>query len=105
MPADYEELRRAAEAATPGPWVGKPTIASDEHILVAWAESASGPGWANAPLWYVVRASDGKMRVECLQPKEQTAAMAAYYRTSNCVSAEMTALVRNHVLRRKEPTP
>lgn len=52
------------------------------RIVAAWAESASGPGWANAPVWVLVRERDGTLRLDCLQPSEQTHAMHLLYRVS-----------------------
>ena len=42
----------------------------DEYIVTAWPELASGPGWANSPVWVIVSNSSGKMRQEVLQPDE-----------------------------------
>lgn len=67
------------------------------RIVAAWAESASGPGWANAPVWVLVRERDGTLRLDCLQPSEQTHAMHLLYRVSACATAEMTAAVRAHL--------
>src|SRR5438552_91090 len=52
---------------------GEPMIlADDDAIVTAYAESAAGPGWANSPIWVIVRRRDGNLRMECLQPDEQT---------------------------------
>ena len=43
-----------------------------ETIITAYAESAAGPGWANRPIWIIVRDVNGRIREECLQPGDQT---------------------------------
>lgn len=46
----------------------------DEDIVCACAEHARGPGWANRPLWVIVRTrGTNEMRGLCLQPQEQPA--------------------------------
>lgn len=42
------------------------------NIVCAWPERASGPGWANWPLWYIYRDEAGKLHEACLQPDEQS---------------------------------
>ena len=66
-------------------------------VIAAWAESASGPGWANSPLWYLVRGRNGDLSVECLQPDEQTADMLMLYSISCSVSGLMRTLVVREV--------
>lgn len=66
-----------------------------DTIIVAWAEYAAGPGWANAPVWVLVRdRRDGRLRQECLQPEEQTAVMLTLYGVSAHVSVQMLNAVR-----------
>ena len=64
-----------------------------EHIVTAWAEPAAGPGWANRPLWVLIRDGDGKLRVECIQPADQTVDMHILYSVSAAVHAQMTRAV------------
>ena len=64
-----------------------------ERIVTAWAESASGPGWANAPVWYLVKTDIG-YDVRCIQPSEQTRDMVLLYRLSQEAHLSMTAAVR-----------
>lgn len=65
-----------------------------DHIVAAYAEPASGPGWANSPLWLVVCSEDRGLRLECMQPDEQTAGIASIYRIGAEVHSEMTAAAR-----------
>jgi hypothetical protein len=69
-----------------------------KYIVAAWAESASGPGWGNSPLWYLVKDNaDGKYSVECLQPEDQTREMRLLYLTSQAAHLAMTHEVRKAV--------
>lgn len=44
-----------------------------EHIVTAYAERCSGPGWANFPVWVVIRQNGtSNVRVDAIQPSEQT---------------------------------
>lgn len=61
-----------------------------DHVVTAFAEPAAGPGWANSPVWVIVRGQDGALRQECLQPEEQSAAMRALYTVSAAAQAAMT---------------
>lgn len=50
----------------------KRLMQTNERIVCAYAEPASGPGWANQPLWVIVQQrGGGPMRAICLQPDEQ----------------------------------
>lgn len=59
-----------------------------EVIVTAYAEDAAGPGWANLPIWIIIKGDDG-IRVECLQPDEQTREMLILYDTSQAVHLAM----------------
>lgn len=72
------------------------TLGKHDHILTAYAERANGPGWANAPVWVIVRSQlDGSLRQECLQPDEQTSDMQTLYRVSEAAHVAMTAAARS----------
>lgn len=66
-------------------------ICKNDTVLTAYAESARGPGWANAPVWLIVRSAAGALRQECLQPEEQTETMRLFYRVSEQAHHTMTA--------------
>jgi hypothetical protein len=68
-------------------------IGKNETIVTAFAEYAAGPGWANRPLWVIVRGTDHKLREECIQPEDQTADMHALFRVSNAAHMAMTGAV------------
>lgn len=69
-----------------------PSLRPGEHVVCAFAERAAGPGWANAPIWVIVRDVNGEMRLECLQPIEQTNEMLVLYNVSNEVHGLMKSL-------------
>lgn len=50
-----------------------------ERVEAAWAEPASGSGWCNWPVRYLVTGVDGKLRIECLQPDQQSAEILHLY--------------------------
>lgn len=70
------------------------TNVTDDYVVAAWAEGARGPGWANQPIWYVVRKPSGEYRLECIQPSMQSPEMVILYGVSQAAHAAMTAAVR-----------
>jgi len=60
-------------------------LGEHEHIVAVAAEPASGPGWANTPLWVFVHDGNGTLRRECLQPEEQSATLRVLYTTAAAV--------------------
>ena len=66
----------------------------DEEIVTAWAEFVSGPGWANSPVWVLVREPAGALRIECLQPEAQTEEILTLFRVSDAASRAMLNAVR-----------
>jgi len=73
----------------------KKKIERDDFVITAWAETVSGPGWSNAPLYVLVRSRDGALRVECYQPQEQTADMLALYPWSSLAHRLMRCAVED----------
>ena len=71
-----------------------------ENIITAFAESARGPGWANSPIWVIIRCADGTIRQECLQPRDQTVLMRALYNLSQSIHLAMVAEVERGLKRR-----
>lgn len=68
-----------------------PILGPDDHIVTAYAESACGPGWANWPIWVLVRNNaTGKIRQECIQPDRQTEKMRTLYAFSQIAHKEMS---------------
>ena len=71
---------------------------SKQIILTAWAEPASGPGWTNSPLYYLVSDFPSeKLHVECVQSEEQSAAMKTLYVTSAAASDSMRQAVERYL--------
>lgn len=71
-----------------------------DQVITIYAKSANGPGWHNFPLWIIVRSKlDGALRLECIQPEEQTAEMHILYKISeashNAMMEALKAYLRN----------
>ena len=66
----------------------------NEYVVTAYASRASGPGWANTPIWVVIHDRvTGLYREDCIQPEHQTAGMRILYGISEQTHAEMMAEV------------
>lgn len=76
-------------------------ILKTEKVVTAFAEYAAGPGWANRPIWVIVRGADQRLREECIQPEDQTAEMHALFRVSNAAHEAMTSAVESAVAARR----
>ncbi len=76
-----------------------------DKIVAVFAESAHGPGWANQPLWVVVRSNlDGSFRRECIQPQDQTAEMLYLYRISEATHMAMKSAVQKFIDEKRHET-
>ncbi|MFA5053545.1 MAG: hypothetical protein WC565_05785 [Parcubacteria group bacterium] len=64
-----------------------------DYIVTAWAESCSGPGWANQLVNVLVLGRNGKLRMGALQPHEQTADMQSVFRYSAMAAEDMRRAV------------
>jgi len=51
----------------------------DTHILTAYAERCSGPGWVNQLYWLVVRDPTGEIRQVAIQPEDWTKELDALF--------------------------
>lgn len=69
-------------------------LAKDETIVTAWAERASGPGWANQPVYVLVRDSNGKLRTDAIHPDEHSAEVHVLYDVNEAAHIAMTNAVR-----------
>lgn len=56
-------------------------LARGEHIIAVVPEYASGPGWANKPVWVHIRGMTGMLRSECIQPEEHTEALRVLFKS------------------------
>lgn len=71
-------------------------IRLDEFEVVrgAWAESASGPGWANTIVWVsIYDATTGKTRLEDIQPDERSLWMSHIFPLCLAASSALNAAV------------
>ena len=73
----------------------RPELTEDESIVTAWGERCSGPGWSNRLVWILVREGSGKLRIDCLQPEEQSPSLSTLLDISHEVSRTMAQQVRN----------
>ena len=75
--------------------------AARAHAVCAFAESAEGPGWANAPVWVVMRDGNGKLSMECLQPEEQNRELVLLYPISQAVHLRMVRAATDTMNKKK----
>lgn len=70
-------------------------LSKDDVIVTAFAESKSGPGWANSPIIVIVESRlDRVLRKEWIQPDEQTDDMFIFYGVSEAAHKGMTDAVK-----------
>ena len=82
---------------------GLPTLCEWDSVICAYARKASGPGWANDPLWVVIAdRRTGTLREECIQPGQQNYEMRVLYDIAAQVDTAMMFAVDN--LLRKAPS-
>lgn len=72
-------------------------IAKGDRVLCAYAQRAAGPGWANSPLWVVIRKADGSLSEECIQPEERTAAMHWLYDVLESAHVSMVTAINQAI--------
>lgn len=75
-------------------------LSRGEHIVAVVPEYASGPGWANSPLFVYID-NQGKLRTECIQPDHQTVEQRILFALGAQISRQLIASVE---VRRKEWT-
>ncbi len=63
-----------------------------DRIVTAWAERCHGPGWSNPIVWLLVRDAAGKLRIDGVQPNEQSEGML----TLHGVAAKMHETMLTH---------
>ncbi len=80
-------------------------IKHGERVVTAYAEHVNGPGWANNPLWVIIRGTDGKLREECLQPEEQTLEILTLFDVSAELNKALVNAVQNAYDNKPQPTP
>lgn len=62
-----------------------PFLRPGDQIICAYAKAVSGPGWANEPLWVIIRGADNVLRDECIQPDERPPGIDQIYDISASV--------------------
>ena len=68
-------------------------LTKKRQIVAVTARSASGPGWANSPVWVVWRDEYGQLHEDCLQPNEQSIEIHTLYRVCAAAAAALEAAV------------
>lgn len=68
-----------------------------KHVMVAYAETSSGPGWANQLVRVIGIDIDGRLVQDALQPDEQSQEMLTLFSCSLAASAAMTGVARWHL--------
>ena len=66
---------------------------SRKHVITAFAESASGPGWGNRPIRVILQDGDGALSQVWVQPQDQTEEMVLLYSVSQAAHLAMVAAV------------
>jgi hypothetical protein len=73
---------------------GNVKLNAGDYIVTAWAEFAVGPGWSNRIVWVLIREVGGKLRLECLQPGEQSKDIIKLSPYSALVTEDITKSVK-----------
>ena len=72
-----------------------------ETLITAWARPASGPGWSNTPLWYLVRVDDEErgqsLEIRCLQPDQQGRSIDYLYPIAAAIDRALLDTVAHHI--------
>ena len=82
------------------------TLGPGDSVLTAFAERCGGPGWANMPIWIVIRAQSptgggDRLRVEAIQPDEATPTLMTLARHSAAMHEAMTGAVEPYITRKR----
>jgi hypothetical protein len=76
-----------------------------KRVICAWAETCSGPGWANSLIWVVERDENGKLSQRAIQPEDQTRDMVALFGVSAACSSAMKRAVEAAPPRNRRHAP
>jgi len=68
-----------------------------DSIVHAWSDPCGGPGWCNTQIMVLVRDGNKHVRIEYLQPSQQTRDMVTLYSTSAAAHSAMTGVVVDEV--------
>lgn len=78
------------------------TLQYGDRIVGVVPEFASGPGWANQPVWVYIGTNDGRLIVECIQPDEMTAEMRTLFVAGEAMCRSLLLAVPVKKLKREE---
>jgi hypothetical protein len=82
---------------------GEEDVMDYPYVVTAWAERPKGPGWANALVLVLFRDRDGTLRVEAVQPGEQTPAMLYEFDHSELSARRLTSAARLYYETKTKP--
>lgn len=73
-----------------------------DDVVTAWAESATGPGWANRIVWVLRRDAHGVLWIDSVQPDEQGVLLQALHGAAASMARTVTDEARRVLRERKE---
>lgn len=76
-----------------------------DTIIAAWGENCAGIGWANQPIWVLIRNYQGQLRIESIQPKDQNGEMHAYHRITACAVSGLIDAIERKLRLKQEASP
>lgn len=79
---------------------GKITLQNGEYIVAAVPEYCAGPGLANTPVWVYIACPEGNLRMEAIQPDEQSREMRLLFRPAEAMHRAMKSLVPTRKVRK-----
>lgn len=73
------------------------------EVVCAYAENASGPGWANSLIWVIERDGNGRLHQRAIQPEEQTPEMETLFQVCAASHRALTKAVVNAQSKPRKP--
>lgn len=73
-----------------------------EKIIAAFGERCKGPGWSNTPILVLVRRTGGDLRLEYIQPEDQTGVLSSLFGVSCEINKVMVAAVEATCVQERE---
>lgn len=71
-------------------------LGKDDYIITAYPELAAGPGWANSPVWVIVKnRMTAIIREECIQPDEFSRDMYVLFKPAVAAHETFLSVVKD----------
>ena len=64
-------------------------LKSTDSIVTVYAVMASGPGWANTPLFVIYRDGNGLLHEDAIQPEDQTKEIRTIFEIAAIVHSKL----------------